>query len=72
MRRTPPAAFIRKIKPDGKPLWTRQLGSSGNDYAYGVAIDKLGRVASAGQTMVTFPGQTNKVGWDAFVRTYRQ
>jgi hypothetical protein len=34
--------FIRKIDPGGGHLWTRQLGTSGYDFANSVAVDRSG------------------------------
>ena len=50
--------------------WTRQLGTSGNDEAHGVAVDSLGNVYVAGYTDGTLPGQTSAGGSDVFVRKY--
>ena len=34
--------FIVKYSPDGTKLWSRQIGSSGTDYAYGISLDAAG------------------------------
>ena len=35
-------AFVTKYGPDGTKQWTRQLGTSGTELAWGVAIDASG------------------------------
>lgn len=56
-------------------LWTRQFGSSSDDYAYGVALDGSGNIVVVGYTWGTLPGNGQtwaNPGWtrDAFVRKY--
>jgi hypothetical protein len=62
-------AFVRKYDASGTEVWTRQFGTSGMDYANGVATDSTG-IYIAGYTSGTFPGQSSTVGWGAFVRKY--
>ncbi|MBI4302039.1 MAG: thrombospondin type 3 repeat-containing protein [Chloroflexi bacterium] len=62
-------AFVRKYDGDGNELWTRQFGTSDNDFACGIAGDSTG-VYVAGYTQGDFPGQTSVGGLDAFVRKY--
>jgi len=62
-------AFVRKYNPSGDVLWTRQFGTSSDDFANGVATDGS-NVYVAGQTAGTFPGQTYAGSYDAFVRKY--
>jgi hypothetical protein len=62
-------AFIRKYDPNGNELWTRQFGSSANDYANAVTADATG-VYVAGQTWGTLPGQTTSGLADVFIRKY--
>jgi hypothetical protein len=50
-------AFVRKLDPNGNVLWTRQLGSDNNDYAFSVATDGDGSVFVAGITAGSLPGQ---------------
>jgi hypothetical protein len=64
-------AFVRKLKPSGKKIWTRQFGTSDSDSGNGLAIDKIGRVIVVGWTDGTFLGQTATGGSDAFVRKCR-
>ena len=42
--------FLRDYGPDGADRWTRQFGSSEDDYAQGVAVDPAGKVVVAGTT----------------------
>ncbi len=62
--------FVRKYDAGGNELWTRQFGTSDFDEAYGVAVDSSGNVLVVGDTIGTFPGQTQAGGEDAFVRKY--
>ena len=62
-------AFVRKYDPVGNELWTRQFGSAGGDYSYGITVAASG-VYVAGYTQDTLPGQTSSGGADAFVRKY--
>ena len=63
-------AFVRKYKPDGNELWTRQFASTrGGVVAEGVAVDATG-VYVVGRTSGTLPGQDRAGGNDAFVRKY--
>jgi enterochelin esterase-like enzyme len=39
-----------KSAPDGTRLWTRSIGTSGTERAYGVAVDAQGRVVVTGYT----------------------
>jgi len=60
-------AFVRKYDGAGNELWTRQFGTSGDDYAIGVAVNTSGSVYVAGITGATLPGQTSWGGSDAFL-----
>ena len=40
--------FMAKYSPAGAHLWSKSLGSTGNDYAYGVALDGSGNVLVTG------------------------
>jgi len=62
-------AFVRKYDASGNELWTRQFGTTYEDYAYGISVDASG-VYVAGLTWGTLPGQTSSGGYDAFVRKY--
>jgi enterochelin esterase-like enzyme len=41
---------LTKYGPDGSKLWTRELGTSGTERAYGVAVDGQGRPVVTGYT----------------------
>jgi hypothetical protein len=59
--------YVRKYDGAGNEIWTRQLGSTADDDAHGIAVDNAGNVHISGGTTGTLPGQTNN-GWgDAFV-----
>ena len=62
-------AFVRKYDTNGTQVWTRQFGTSQNDYAEGISVDSTG-IYVAGHTLGTFPGQTSAGGADGFVRKY--
>src|SRR2546426_3664206 len=65
-------AFVRKYNVDGNVSnvsWTQQFGTSGYDYASGLAVDATG-VYVAGTTSGSFPGETLQGSTDAFVRKY--
>jgi hypothetical protein len=60
-------AFIRKLDAHGSILWTRQFGTSGEDYASGVGVDNSGNVYVTGSTYGVLQG-TSAGSVDAFVR----
>lgn len=62
-------AFVRKYDLNGNELFTRQLGTDGDDYAYGVAVG-TSNVLVVGGTGGAFPGQTYTSNGDAFMRLY--
>jgi len=61
--------FVRKYDGDGNVVWTKQLGTTANDGAYGIFVDASG-VYVTGYTHGALPGQTNAGGCDAFVQKY--
>jgi hypothetical protein len=63
-------AFIRKYSSDGDEIWTRQFGTSEDDFALGVSADSSGGVYVVGNTNGEFPGQTSEGGGDAYIRKY--
>ncbi len=63
-------AYVRKYDTSGTELWTRQFGTSANDYGYGVATDGGGNAYISGYTEDTLPDQSSLGGRDAFVRKY--
>ena len=63
--------FVRAYQPNGRVAWTRQFGTSEDDYGRSVAVDRRGRVIVAGTTHGAMPGQTYLGGFsDGFVRVY--
>lgn len=62
-------AFIRKYKPNGREVWTRQFGTPSYDEAFGVSSGSAG-VYVSGYTDGVLPGQTSLGGWDAYARKY--
>uniref|UniRef100_B8HS32 Hemolysin-type calcium-binding region n=1 Tax=Cyanothece sp. (strain PCC 7425 / ATCC 29141) TaxID=395961 RepID=B8HS32_CYAP4 len=62
-------AFVAKYNSAGTLLWTKQLGTSAIDIAYGVASDPNGLIYIAGNTYGHLNG-TNKGGIDVFVAKY--
>ena len=62
--------FVVKYNSSGTKQWTKQLGTSSNDYAYGVATDSSGNVYVTGYTNGRLDGNTS-AGWeDLFVVKY--
>ncbi|MBI4330326.1 MAG: SBBP repeat-containing protein, partial [Chloroflexi bacterium] len=64
-----PKAVARPKSAPPDISWVRQFGTTGVDYAYGVAVDGAGNVYVAGYTDGNLSGQ-NAGGADAFVRKY--
>ncbi|MEX2167898.1 MAG: SBBP repeat-containing protein [Pirellulales bacterium] len=62
-------AFISKYDAAGTLQWTRQLGTSADDYSSGVSADGLGNVYITGSTAGSLSG-TNAGGDDAFISKY--
>ena len=68
--------FVVKYNSSGTKQWTKELGSSSNDYASGVAVDSSGNVYSAGYTSGGLDGHTNSGhapgsgGYDIFLVKY--
>ena len=58
--------FVRKYDPAGSELWTRQFGSTGDDWSTGISVDASGMYIS-GFTSGTFSGQTSVGNLDAFI-----
>ena len=59
-----------KYNSSGTRQWTRQLGTSGNDQAKGIAVDSSGNVYAAGRTDGALDGNTNAGSSDLFVVKY--
>jgi Beta-propeller repeat len=60
--------YLAKYDTDGRIVWTRQLGSTGNDAAKGICIDGI-TIYIAGLTAGGLDGTTNR-GFDAFLARY--
>ena len=61
-------AFVRKYDANGNVVWTRQFGTTGNDYAYPLTAGPDG-IYVAGYTTGSLDG-SNAGSFDAFVRKY--
>lgn len=62
-------AFLRKYDLLGNDLWTRQLGTRGNDVAFGVSADAAGNSYITGYTTSSL-ALPNSDGDDMFVAKY--
>ncbi|NUR90347.1 MAG: esterase, partial [Nonomuraea sp.] len=62
-------AFLARVNPDGTLAWTRQLGGTGEDKAYGVAADAQGAYV-VGSASAALPGTTALGGLDGWVAAY--
>lgn len=63
-------AFLVKYDSTGSILWTRQFGSSSDDYASSIGFDSSGNVYVVGETLGTLPGQSSSGSHDAFLMKY--
>jgi hypothetical protein len=63
-------AFVRKYDAGGNILWTRQFGTSGNDWAFGAGVDSSGNVYVTGETGGSLAGQPHAGSSDIFIRKY--
>jgi hypothetical protein len=61
--------FLTRLAPDGRKIYTRQLGTSGQDWAYGIALDSMGAIYLAGATEGLM-GSGNPGGLDAVLIKY--
>jgi len=50
--------FMTRFSPDGRKLFTRQIGTAAQDWAYGVTVDSSGAVYVAGATEAVMGGQS--------------
>ncbi|MFZ5996395.1 MAG: CARDB domain-containing protein [Nitrospirota bacterium] len=64
--------FLMKFDAAGNRLWTRQLGTSGNEIAYTVAVDRdaVGNAYVVGRTNGALDGTVNAGGIDVFIIKY--
>ncbi len=63
-------AFVRKYRPNGRLVWSRQFGSDEYDTAWDVAVDRTGDVIVVGHTDGSIDGAPHLGATDAFVRRY--
>jgi hypothetical protein len=61
--------YVAKYDAAANLQWTKQLGTSGNDFGYGVSADGLGNVYISGITQGSLGGP-NAGDYDAFVVKY--
>ncbi|MGD9975260.1 MAG: SBBP repeat-containing protein [Desulfatirhabdiaceae bacterium] len=62
--------FLIKYAPDGNTLFTRQFGTSGDDYPNGVTIDSSGAIVVTGTTYGAFPNQMALGNADVFLAKF--
>jgi len=62
--------FVVKYNSSGTKQWTKQLGTSSDDKANGVATDSSGNVYVAGSTQGGLDGNSSAGGYDLFVVKY--
>jgi len=61
--------FVRKLDAKGATLWTRQFGSSSDDFASSIVVDSAGNVYVGGDTYGALSG-TNAGSCDSFLRKF--
>ena len=62
--------FLIKYNSSGTKEWTKQEGSSGDDYAYGVAVDSSDNIYVTGYTDKKLHGNNNTGRFDMFLVKY--
>lgn len=63
-------AFLAQYDSTGDRKWTRQLGTAGDDWANGVAVDGSGYIYVTGPTIGNLEGNINAGSGDAFLAQY--
>lgn len=61
--------ILARLGPDGRLAWTRQLGGTGEDKAYGVAVSGS-EVYAVGSATAALPGTTALGGLDGWIAAY--
>ena len=64
--------FLVKYSPDGQKVWTRQIGTAGDDDSWSLATDLVGNVYLSGEARGDFEGYVNSGNTDAFIAKYDQ
>ena len=64
-------AFLAKYNASGTQVWMKQLGTTGKDYARGVAVDPSGNIVIAGYTDAALEGSSLGED-DIFIAKYNQ
>lgn len=62
--------FVVKYDSAGTWKWTTQLGTTGNNWGFGIAADANGNVYATGYTVGGLDGKASLGGFDAFVVKY--
>ena len=62
--------FLTKYNSSGTKEWTKQEDSSGDDFAYGVAVDSSDNIYVTGYTDKKFHGNNNSGRFDIFLVKY--
>ena len=63
-------AFVAKYDKDGNKLWVKLSGTSEEDEAYGITVDKSGNAFITGYTNGNLDQQTNNGKYDIFVTKF--
>lgn len=59
--------YVMRVKPDGTIVWTKQIGTTDSDLAYGIALTADDKIYVAVDTFGAFPGFVNQGETDAVV-----